>query len=61
MIIEQRFRSFKIEQIYTYEYGTPRELRRLIAACIEKYIRVRPHEALDYETPDELYYRCFAS
>ena len=61
IMIERWFRSLKTEQIYTHEYETPRELRRLVAAYIDEYNRVRPHEALDYETPDELYYRCFAS
>ena len=61
IMIERWFRSLKTEQIYTHEYETPRELRRLIAAYIDEYNRVRPHEALDYETPDELYYGCFVS
>ena len=61
IMIERWFRSLKTEQIYTHEYETPRELRRLIAAYIDEYNRVRPHEALDYETPDELYYGSFVS
>lgn len=60
IMIERWFRSFKTEQIYTHEYESPRELRRLITEYIDMYNGIRPHEALDYKVPDELYHGCFA-
>lgn len=59
IMIERWFRSFKIEQIYPNEYKTPRELRRLVNSYIAEYNGIRPHEALEYETPDSYYYGSF--
>lgn len=59
IMIERWFRSLKTELIYVTEFHTPRELRKGISKYIESYNSVRPHEALDYETPDAVYYRFF--
>lgn len=59
--IERWFRSLKTEQLYPNEYRTPRELRQLINSYIEAYNGTRPHEALDYQTPDEIYKDCFVA
>ncbi len=59
IMIERWFRSLKVEEIYPNEYTTPRELRKAIRAYIEQYNEVRPHEALDYETPKSVFERCF--
>ena len=61
IMIERWFRSLKIEQIYPNEYTTPRELRKLINQYIDEYNKVRPHEALDYQVPDAVYYGAFAA
>lgn len=61
IMIERWFRSLKTEQLYPNEYSSPRELRRLIGSYIVDYNRVRPHEALGYKAPDEIYYGCFAA
>lgn len=37
----------------------PRELRQSIRSYIDDYNRLRPHEALDYATPDAVYYASF--
>ncbi|HSW64021.1 MAG TPA: integrase core domain-containing protein, partial [Dissulfurispiraceae bacterium] len=37
-------------------YGTMIELRQGIAAYMEKYNHRRPHQSLDYKTPDEVYW-----
>lgn len=61
IMIERWFRSLKVEQIYPNEYKTPRELRKLVASYIDEYNSLRPHEALNYETPDSYYYGSFES
>ncbi len=52
IMIERWFRSLKTEEIYLNEYDSPRELRKAIRAYIEQYNTVRPHQALDYRTPE---------
>ena len=59
--IERWFRSLKTEQLYPDEYRTPRELRQLVNSYIEAYNGTRPHEALDYQTPDGIYKDCFVA
>ncbi|MFI3251199.1 MAG: integrase core domain-containing protein [Eubacteriales bacterium] len=54
-MIEQWFRSLKVENIYTNEYVTPRSLRQGISAYIEQYNTVRPHPVLGYKTPAQVY------
>ncbi len=61
IMIERWFRSLKTEEIYPNEYGSPRELRKAIRAYIEQYNTVRPHQALHYQTPEQVYHSCFAS
>ena len=60
IMIERWFRSLKCESLYISEYRTPRELRQLVREYITEYNTVRPHEALDYRTPEEVYTGCFA-
>ena len=61
IMIERWFRSLKNEHIYPNEYHSPRELRKLINEYVDAYNRERPHEALDYEVPDAVYYGIFAA
>lgn len=61
IMIERWFRSLKSEQIYPNEYRSPRELRKLINEYVDAYNRERPHEALDYEVPDAIYYGTFTA
>lgn len=60
IMIERWFRSLKTEQIYPNDYNSPRELRQLINSYIHDYNTARPHEALDYQTPEEIYNGCFS-
>ncbi|MBE6105346.1 MAG: transposase [Anaerovibrio lipolyticus] len=60
-MIERWFRSLKTEQIYPNEYDSPRELRKLVNDYVDTYNSLRPHEALDYKVPDEVFYGCFAA
>ena len=61
IMIERWFRSLKTEMIYINEFASPRELREAIGDYIERYNTLRPHEALDYETPQSVYSRYFAA
>ena len=61
VMIERWFRSLKTECLYPNEYRTPQELRKLINDYIRDYNHDRPHQALNYETPDKIYASCFAA
>ena len=60
-IVERWFRSLKSECVRICEYGTPAELRRLVAGCVEQYNGTRPHQSLGYDTPSEWYYSGLAA
>ena len=59
IMIERWFRSLKTEKIYIEEYTTERELRVCIAAFINQYNNVRPHESLDNATPSSVFAASF--
>lgn len=61
IMIERWFRSLKTKQIYPNEYASPRELRVLINKYVEEYNKIRPHEPLDYQAPDDVYYGVLAA
>ena len=61
IMIERWFRSLKTELIYVNEFRSPKELRRAISNYIETYNSLRPHEALDYATPDQVFFNSFTS
>ena len=61
IMIERWFRSLKTELIYVNEFLSPRQLRQAIRQYVYDYNTLRPHEALDYATPEEIYLACFAS
>lgn len=55
IMIERWFRSLKTEEIYGNEYNSPRELRMAISKYIELYNKERPHQALEYHTPQAIF------
>ena len=61
IMIERWFRSLKTELIYINEFRSPRELRQSIRSYINDYNTLRPHESLEYETPDSVYYASFCA
>lgn len=61
IMVERWFRSLKTELIYINEFKSPRELRMAIRAYINDYNSIRPHEALGYRTPDEVFNECFCA
>ena len=61
IMIERWFRSLKTEELYVNEYASPRALHRAIKTYVDTYNNQRPHEALDYATPSEVYSAAFSS
>jgi putative transposase len=55
IFVERLWRSLKQEEVYLRDYGMVLEARRGIGQWFEFYNHVRPHQALDYRTPAEVY------
>ena len=53
---ERLWRSVKYEEVYLHDYATPREARHGLARYFEFYDHERPHQALDYRTPAQVYF-----
>jgi putative transposase len=56
VFIERLWRSVKYENIYLRAYEDGTQLRRGLAEYFEFYNTQRTHQALDYQTPDDVYY-----
>jgi len=54
--IERFWRSIKYEEIYLNEYKNMKVLNRAIKKYMDSYNRKRLHSAIDYKTPNEVYY-----
>ena len=54
--VERLWRSLKYENIYLNDYDSVPELRRGIAKYFSFYNSCRFHQALEYLTPDEVYF-----
>lgn len=52
---ERLWRTVKYEEIYLHEYNFPKEARRQLSNYFEFYNHQRLHQALDYQTPAEVY------
>jgi len=57
IVIERFWRSLKYEDVYLQNYNTLKEARAGIGKYIELYNKERLHSALDYDTPDEVYFK----
>nr|WP_144428251.1 IS3 family transposase [Azospirillum thiophilum] len=55
IFIERLWRSLKYEDVYLRAYATGTEARQGIGRWIDSYNRLRPHQALGYQTPDEIF------
>ena len=55
--IERFWRSIKYEEIYLNEYKNMKVLNRSIEKYMDTYNRKRLHSAIDYKTPNEVYYQ----
>jgi len=54
--IERFWRSIKYEEIYLNEYKNMKVLNRAIEKYMDAYNRKRLHSAINYKTPNEVYY-----
>lgn len=57
IVIERFWRSLKYEDVYPKSYTALKEAKRGIGEYIDLYNSQRLHSALDYKTPDEVYYQ----
>lgn len=55
IFIERFWKSIKYEEVYLKAYESLCDARQSIGAYIEFYNAVRPHQALNYRTPDQVY------
>lgn len=54
---ERLWRSLKYEEVYLRSYESVCEARQSLARYIEFYNNQRPHQALGYQTPAEVYFK----
>jgi putative transposase len=55
IFVERLWRTVKYEEVYLHEYRTVSEARAHLAAHFRFYNEERPHQALGYRTPHEMY------
>src|SRR5207253_10118074 len=53
---ERLWRTVKYEDVYIHDYTSPREARQALSRYFQFYNQERPHQALDYLTPAEVYF-----
>jgi putative transposase len=56
VFVERLWRSVKYEEVFLKAYQSVSEARASIGRYIEFYNTLRPHSALDRQTPDEAYF-----
>ena len=52
---ERLWRTVKYEEVYLHEYDSPKEAYHQLATYFNFYNFERPHQALDYQTPSQVY------
>jgi putative transposase len=55
VFVERLWRSVKYEEVYLKDYATGAECHAGLAAYLKFYCEERPHQALGYRTPVEVY------
>ena len=58
IFIERLWRSLKYEEVFIKAYGSVAEARRGIGGWLAFYNDERPHQALSYRTPREVFEAC---
>ena len=56
IFVERLWRSVKYEEVYLNDYRDVQESIRRLGGYFEFYNHERPHQALDYQTPAEVYF-----
>ena len=54
---ERLWRTVKYEEVYVHDYLSPREARQALTRYFTFYNHERLHQALDYRSPAEVYFR----
>jgi putative transposase len=54
---ERLWRTVKYEEVYLKDYASPREARTAIGDYLDFYNYRRLHQALDYQTPAQIYFK----
>lgn len=54
---ERLWRTVKYEEVYLKDYASPREARHGISEYLHFYNYRRLHQALDYQTPAQIYFK----
>ncbi len=52
---ERLWRSVKYEEVYLRDYASPKEAAKNLSRYIQFYNHQRPHQALGYQTPAQVY------
>jgi putative transposase len=61
VFIERLWRSVKYEEVYLHGYSNGTEARSALSRYFSFYNARRSHQALEYRTPDELYFEALAA
>jgi len=61
IFIERLWRSLKYELIYLHSFDNGKHLTNEVKKWLNWYNQKRPHQALDYQTPDEVYWQSLKS
>ncbi|HQX48214.1 MAG TPA: IS3 family transposase [Steroidobacteraceae bacterium] len=61
VFIERLWRSVKYEEVYLHGYANGSEARAALTRYFSFYNARRSHQALDYRTPDEVYFGAFTT
>jgi putative transposase len=56
VFVERLWRSVKYEEVYLHDYATGGEYHAGLSSYLRFYCEERPHQALDYRTPAEVYW-----
>lgn len=56
VFVERLWRSVKYELIYLHAHQSIRELKSALGGYLEFFNAARPHQSLEYHTPDEIYF-----
>ena len=56
VFVERLWRSVKYEDLYLHAYETVSEVKAALASYFSFYNSRRPHQSLEYRTPDEVYF-----